>query len=409
MISHYVAKQPILNRDNEVFAYELLYRDSEHNAFPAGLTDEQASARIFFETALFHGITNVAEKKLAFVNLCDKSVLKKLPHLIPPTNLVVEIVERSGIDEETLQAIIELHKQGYVFALDDYDFADHWQQLEPYLSFVKFDVPEKVSEIGDAVQTIRKRFPKVQLVAERVENKQQANMARMHRVEYLQGYFFSKPQVTKFSDIDPSKSVALELISCLNQTLLNFNDVAAILARDLSLTARVIKLANVSLAYRGLNISSISKAVVYLGEETMRQFISVVAVSQLSSDKPAELVILGVTRAHFIKELPTLFKQPNSETGFLVGMLSVLDGVLDLPIEDVIKKLQLQPKIAQALLRNEGTWGEALALIKAVEQAQWDEIEERLKVLTCKAPQAVELDRLFIESTEKAQAFVDAI
>jgi len=397
----FLAKQPILDKASEVIGYELLYRDSEENAFPPGLTDEQASARMFYETALFHGINNVTEQRKAFVNLCDKSVLKQLPNLIPRENLIVEIVERSLIDNETIEAIADLHQQGYVFALDDYDFDEKWADLAPYVSYVKFDIPEDNALIAPTVVKIRATFPNVKLVAERIETKMQADFAFECGVDYLQGYYFAKPVVMKFNNIDPSKAVAIELVSCLTQGLLDFDKVSKILSRDISLTARVIKLANVSLAFRNLNISSINKAVVYLGEDTMRKFISVVAVTKLASDKPDEIVLLGLRRALFIQNLPTLIGQKPTPTGFLVGLLSVLDAILDCTIEDVIEKLQLQEKMANSLLHYEGQYGCALELVKHVEKADWKEVT---LLLNNKFPgQTFNIDGLYVDAYKEAR------
>ena len=401
MSIQFLAKQPILDKASEVIGYELLYRDSEENAFPPGLTDEQASARMFYETALFHGINNVTEQRKAFVNLCDKSVLKQLPNLIPRENLIVEIVERSSIDDETIEAVADLHQQGYVFALDDYDFDEKWADLAPYVSYVKFDIPEDNALIAPTVARIRATFPNVKLVAERIETKIQADFAFECGVDYLQGYYFARPVIMKFNNIDPSKTVAMELVSCLTQGLLDFDKVSKILSRDISLTARVIKLANVSLAFRNLNISSINKAVVYLGEDTMRKFISVVAVTKLASDKPDEIVLLGLRRALFIQNLPTLIGQKPTPTGFLVGLLSVLDAILDCTIEDVIEKLQLQEKMANSLLHYEGQYGCALELVKHVEKAEWKEVTLLLKN---KFPdQSFDIDGLYVDVYKEAR------
>lgn len=401
MSIQFLAKQPILDKTSEVIGYELLYRDSEENAFPPGLTDEQASARMFYETALFHGINNVTEQRKAFVNLCDKSVLKQLPNLVSRENLIVEIVERSLIDSETLNAIADLHEQGYVFALDDYDFDEKWADLAPYVSYVKFDIPEDNALIAPTVKEIRTTFPNVKLVAERIETKMQADFAFECGVDYLQGYYFAKPVIMKFNNIDPSKAVAMELVSCLSQDLLDFDSVSKILSRDISLTARIIKLANVSLAFRNLNISSVNKAVVYLGEDTMRKFISVVAVTKLGSDKPDEIVMLGLRRALFIQNLPTLIGQKPTPTGFLVGLLSVLDAILDCTIEEVIDKLQLQEKMANSLLHYEGQYGCALELVKHVEKAEWKEVS---LLLNNNFPgQTFNIDGLYVDAYKEAR------
>ena len=401
MSIQFLAKQPIFDSSQDVMGYELLYRDSEKNAFPAGMTDEEASARMFYETALFHGINSVTEKRKAFVNLCDKSVLRKIPNLIPRDNLIIEIVERSCVDDSTVSAIAELHKLGYVFALDDYDFEKKWQRLSSYISYVKFDIPEDTVDIPDTVQRIKKDFPDVKLIAERIETQEQADFAIKHGVDYLQGYFFAKPQVMKFQNIDPSKVVALELVNCLTQDMLDFDRIATILKRDISLTARVIKLANISLQFRNITISSINKAVIYLGEDTMRKFISVVAVTKLADDKPNELVLLGLRRALFVQNLPKLIGRQPSPTGFLVGIMSVLDAILNTTMEDVVEKLALQDKLAQSLLNYEGQYGCCLKLVKYVEVGDWDGVINQIQKHF--PGQEFDIDFLYHEAGEEAE------
>lgn len=401
MSVQFLAKQPIFNANHEVMGYELLYRDSEKNAFPAGMSDEEASARMFYETALFHGINSVTEKRKAFVNLCDKSVLRKIPNLVPRDNLIIEIVERSEVDASTVSAIAELHKLGYVFALDDYDFDSKWQRLAPFVNYVKFDIPEDVVDIPETVKQIKAHFPDVELIAERIETREQAEIALKNGVDYLQGYYFAKPQVMKFNNIEPSKVVALELVNCLTQASLDFDHVSTILKRDISLTARVIKLANVSLAFRNITISSINKAVIYLGEDTMRKFISVVAVTKLADSKPNELVLLGLRRALFIQNLPTLIGQHPSPTGFLVGIMSVLDAILDTTMEDVVHKLALQEKLANSLLKYEGQYGCCLKLVKFLEVGDWDGVIAQIKRHF--PDQEFDIDFLYHEAGEEAE------
>lgn len=404
MSVQFLAKQPIFNSNHDVMGYELLYRDSEKNAFPPGMTDEEASARMFYETALFHGINNVTEQRKAFVNLCDKSVLRKIPNLIPRDNVIIEIVERSVVDDNTVSAIADLHKMGYIFALDDYDFDGKWQRLAPFVSYVKFDIPEDLADIPKTVADIKSNFPDVKLVAERIETIDQADIAIKYGVDYLQGYYFAKPQVMKFNNIDPSKVVAMELVNCLTKVVLDFDHVAKVLSRDISLTARVIKLANVSLAMRNINISSINKAVVYLGEDTMRKFISVVAITKLADSKPSELMLLGLRRALFIQNLPKLIGRQPSATGFLVGILSVLDAILDTTMHDVVLKLQLQDKLAHSLLDHEGQYGCCLKMVKHVEVGDWDNVLDLIKKNF--PDNEFDIDQLYVDAGIEAEALM---
>ena len=139
----YIARQAIMSPDQEVIAYELLYRDSGNNAFPVGVSDSQATGRLFFNSLMFIGVERLAAGQTAFINLSDESLLQELPKLLSPKKIVVEIVERAKDIPSLVNIVTKLVTKGYRFALDDYDGDERWQ--------VEFDVRDKKPDLEELV------------------------------------------------------------------------------------------------------------------------------------------------------------------------------------------------------------------------------------------------------------------
>lgn len=143
-ITQFVARQPIFDVDQNVFSYELLYRDSANNAFPAGTSDMHATSRLFFNALMLLGLDRLTAHHLAFINLSSETILDNFPKLLLPENSVIEIVERIGNIPAVAKRVQELKEEGYVFALDDYDGDAKWEPLLAHVDYIKIEIDEPV-------------------------------------------------------------------------------------------------------------------------------------------------------------------------------------------------------------------------------------------------------------------------
>ncbi len=297
----YIARQAILRPDQEVFAYELLYRDSDNNAFPIGVSDGQATGRMFFNSLMFIGVDRLAAGQLAFINLSDESLLQELPSLLAPQKIVVEIVERSKNIPSLVNTVTKLTERGYRFALDDYDGTSKWDPLLPLMEFVKIEVEQPIIKTNMTVKKLKRQYPDIKVIVERIETKEEFEIIKSSGADFFQGFFFAKPEMLNHGNVEPSKMVVFQLLQATARKSLCFKEIQTRVSKDLSLTARLLKLANAKAGEDRLEIKSISQAVVYLGEDAIRQFVKVLALSELGSDKPSELTRMGLTRAKFVE------------------------------------------------------------------------------------------------------------
>ena len=227
---------------------------------------------------------------------------------------------------------------------------------------------------GARIKKIKRANPHAKIIVERIETHAQFHSLKQAGCDLFQGYFFSRPEMITYKDVEPGKVIVFDLLRFTAKESLCFDEIQRQVARDVAITARVLKLANARSGSTKLTITSISQAVVYLGEDSIRQLVRVLALSELGADKPTELTKLALTRAQFIA---LLLGQNHAELvgqGYLVGLFSVMDAILDTDLEAIVKEFSLDESIAQALLNNEGILGQSLALIRAFELDEMDKI-----------------------------------
>lgn len=371
LVTQYIARQPIFNADKSIYAYELLYRDSTHNAFPAGTTDGQATGRLFFNALMLVGIDKLTANHSAFINLSSDALLEDLPKLLRPNQAVIEIVERTENIKLVSERVKQLKKEGYIFALDDYDADEKWLPLLSLVDYIKVEIKEPIIKTSMLIKKLKRNYPETKVIVERIETYEQFKLLKDAGCDYFQGFFFARPEMLSYGNVEPLKMAVLDLLRCTSRPDLDFNEINQRIAKDVGLTARVLKLVNARSANKNLVITSILQAVVYLGEDSIRQFVRVLALSELGSDKPSELIKLGLSRAQFM----LLILQPGgkilADQAYLVGLMSVLDAILDMELAVVAKEFSLGDELSTALLSFNGVLGSSLRLVQAVEDDDW--------------------------------------
>ncbi|CAM3795529.1 EAL and HDOD domain-containing protein [Pseudoalteromonas maricaloris] len=382
----YIARQAILRPDQDVFAYELLYRDSDNNAFPVGVSDGQATGRMFFNSLMFIGVDRLAAGQLAFINLSDESLLQELPSLLAPQKIVVEIVERSKNIPSLVNTVTKLTERGYRFALDDYDGTSKWDPLLPLMEFVKIEVEQPIIKTNMTVKKLKRQYPDIKVIVERIETKEEFEIIKSSGADFFQGFFFAKPEMLNHGNVEPSKMVVFQLLQATARKSLCFKEIQTRVSKDLSLTARLLKLANAKAGEDRLEIKSISQAVVYLGEDAIRQFVKVLALSELGSDKPSELTRMGLTRAKFVETFLMPGGEEMAETGYLLGLMSILDVILDVDLAVIAAEFSLDDSLSSALLSYQGLLGGALRLAFEIERNDWREAELILQAIRPATP-----------------------
>lgn len=370
----YVARQPIFDAEKNAVAYELLFRDSEQNCFPE-INEDEATSKILTGNHLSLGLEEVSCHKKAFINFHQDTLLYRFPTSLDADLVVIEVVETVKVTRELVAACKHVRDLGYKIALDDYDFSPKWDPFLPFVHYVKVDVQELTAEtIADKIDTLKSH--KVTLVAEKVETIEEFERYRDMGFDLFQGYFLARPEIVKNKQMGASKMSLLELVSVSSAVEFDYDKVNDVLQRDVGLSFMLLRFINNPLFNKRNKITSLRHALTYMGEIEVKKFIALLALANLSEGKPIELMHMSLVRAKFC-ELMSLFlkEKANPPTGFLTGLFSLLDSILDQSMAVLVEKVPLADNVKLALLGNENLLRDCVDIARAFETGNWPAVE----------------------------------
>ena len=365
----YLARQPIYDRQLDVYAYELLYRAADEATAPEGLGD-QATYTVLVNAMTEIGLAELVGPHYAFVNLTRGFVVGDNPLPFSGNKIVVEVLEDIAVDDEVIAGIKRLAAEGYMIALDDFVYDESLRPLVELADLIKIDLLAlEQKQLVEHVE-ILKGF-EVKLLAEKVETQAAFELCKALGFDYFQGYFFCKPKVLKRQRIPANQLAVMQLLSKLQDPDVDIDVLGEAISNDVSLSYRLLRYVNSAMFSLPKKVESLRQAVVFLGLKTVKEMVMVLAMSD-TKDKPHELLVTSLVRAKMCELLATSSNLPNDEGCFIVGLFSVLDALLDVEMAKLLPALSLSDDINQALLMREGDIGDVLAAVVAYEQGQWD-------------------------------------
>ena len=402
----HAARQPILDREKNLFAYELLFRDGVTNAFP-DIDGDEATSKIVAASQFDFSMTDFTGDRPAFINFTLETLEKKYPQLIPPEHLVVEILETVKPGKKLLAQCKELKELGYVIALDDYIHQPVWRHFYPLIDIIKIDFLATTLDTINEVIVAIKDFPHIKLLAEKIETHETFQVAMDLGFEYFQGYFFSKPEMIKAKTLTPSQFSLAELLYETSKTDLDLPKIISVFELDVNLSYKLLRYSNSPLFRRRTEISTIKQAIVTLGKVELQKFVSVLFTAQTSSGKPPELMALSLTRAKFAEGLAIeCTKIQDTSMAFLTGMLSLIDAILGETMAEVMDKLPLSSEIKDALVKGEGQLAQLINIVKCYETTNWDGASVELKQLAINDAKVPEIYRSSVQWANEQMQFV---
>jgi EAL and modified HD-GYP domain-containing signal transduction protein len=371
-MNFYAARQPILDKNKNLFAYELLFRDSVENVFP-DIDGDEATSKMIEASQFNMGISGFTGSKPAFINFTLDTLSKGYPEMIAPDEVVVEILETVKPGKKLLAICKKLHQEGYTIALDDYEHHKVWLHFYPFIKIIKIDIQQSTTENINDVCSAVKNFPHIKLLAEKVETHDEYNRMFELGFDYFQGYFFAKPEMIKTKSLSPSQIAMAELLYETSKTDLDLNNITKVFERDVSLSYKLLRYANSAIFKRRNEISTIKQALVILGSGELKRFIGLMFAVTANPNKPSELINLAMTRAKFCELVAHNSNlQLDISIAFLTGLLSMIDAILDEEMATVLEKLPLSQEIKDPLLTEKGLMAAIIKLIELIEQAHWD-------------------------------------
>lgn len=393
----YVARQPIFDRGMDIVGYELLYRRSMNNFFE-GDSDTQATAELINSAFLVMQFNELTSGTKAFINFSAEMLIKEIPLLLPRGHIVVEILEKVEATPEVLEACRKLKAEGYMIALDDFDFQEARMPLMELADIVKveFSVVDKETQR----MYIRSNKGRIKFLAEKLETREEYQAAAEMGYDYFQGYFFSKPVIEKKKEIASLPTALLRMMQELNQPEPEYQKLTEIIETDVGLSYKLLKFAgSVFFGTRG-SIYTVKQALIRLGIRETKKWVYLLLLKNVQSTENKELVKTCLIRAKFMELLAMEAGRGQKYYDyFLAGLFSAIDVLLECTMEEAVKDLPIEPDVKEALLGEANDISRALEIVLDFEMGKWDEID-----ISSYAPDMIEgrLMSLYIQSLQWA-------
>lgn len=368
----FLARQPILNRDQHLVAYELLFRDADSGA--ANVVDHVAATATVMAHVSELGLENVVGESLGFVNIDAAVLMSDFVGFLPADKVVLEILETVKVTPAIIERIRELSLAGYKFALDDVVVqSEDVRQLLPLAHVIKVDI---LGVAPDALRSlvVQLRQSGKKLLAEKVETTAEFQACLDLGFDYFQGYYFAKPLILSGKKLAPSQ---LAIVQLMNQ-IVSDEDSAVLehtIKHDVSLSLNLLRLVNSVGIGGGRHIDSVGQALIVLGRVQLQRWLQILLYAGVGQGDglKSPLLALATTRGKLL-ELMTLKRYPDqrgmSEKSFTVGIMSLMDVLFGLPMEEVLAHLTVAQEVHDALLYRRGDLGDMLKLAECMERIE---------------------------------------
>ena len=369
----FLARQPVFDRNLNVIAYELLYRGSLVNDASSMGDANEATMQVLVNAFSEIGLEKITSGHPALINITQDILTSgQLPKGLQKL-MIPEILEDVLINEDVIQEVKNLVDVGYRVALDDFVYSEEWKPLIPKASFIKLDVmalgPNGVKEqvaklrlVGDV---------KGKLLAEKVETHEEFEMYRAMGFDYFQGYFLCKPHVMSGESVPASGLVVSSLMAELSTDDYDIERVERIICQDPRLTFKLLRVVNSASFGLSRTIKTISDTIVLLGAYELRRWAGMLAFSSMDN-KPNELLVTAIVRGKMCELIAEKLNRHFSGGYFTAGLLSLLDALLDKPLEEIVAQMPLSAELELALLTGGGDVGMVLKSVEAYEAGNFE-------------------------------------
>lgn len=387
----YIARQPILDLKGEIYAYELLFRMKDNDGKVKTLFDDDllATTKVLVNALNHFGIHSLVNDSYAFINVDEEFLMDQLVYSIPQEKFVLEILETTSINDVIVEKIKKLKEMGYRFALDDVtnnsEFIEKFEPIFPYLDVVKLDIKLMQNKLDIKHLATFKKY-NVMLLAEKVETPEEYEKFKAYGCELFQGYYFAKPDVVTKESLDPAYKKIFQLINLLDNENISIKRIVKEFESEVELTLQLLRFMNS--CYIGLKkeIKSMMQVVTLLGKKPLRQWLLLIAFSKSMGLNEKQIqknpvFDLAMTRSRLMAEIAAqsdLRTLDEYEASF-VGILSLVDIMLKMPMEKIFEEIYIDPIVQKALLKHNGELGKVLELVKSIEKFDLPKTESILK------------------------------
>ncbi len=385
----YIGRQPILDIDSNIVAYEILYRQNKiFNYCDSDLDGFEITAKVLSIALNNIGVNKLIDNKRGLINVDESLLNHSIINNIPKEKFYLELLESTKITDTLITKIDELINEGYIFILDDFTFSkenfEKYKILFPRIKYIKADLQTNSMTNMELIVKNLSKFD-IRFLAEKVETKEEFEKLKSIGYELFQGYYFSKPDIIATKKLDPSK---IEIINILGM-IYNGSDLAMIIKRFEKhpiISINLLKFLNSAYFSFKNGIHSIRQAITLLGINKLKNWlILLLYINDGNNPYENPLFVMIKNRSDFMLEILKYTKFDNEQTReeiYLTGLLSKIDLILNTTLENALNELHIDKNIQKAIIDKVGLAGDILSLAEANENNDIENIDKLLEKLS---------------------------
>jgi EAL and modified HD-GYP domain-containing signal transduction protein len=371
MQQFFLARQPILDRNESLCAFELLFRSGGNATGEVVADDTHASAQLMLNVFWELGIAEVLGAHKGFIHLDAELLRSDAVELLPKQQVVLELLNTVVIDEAVIARCRELKAMGFSLALDNLSGLD--ETIRPLLGVVdvvKLNL-EKIdpAQLPGLVNSFR-QYP-VKLLAEKVESREQARKCMAMSFDMFQGYYFSSPVVFSGKRVDPSKVTLLRILTLMLSGAENDKIVNAFKEQPI-LSYHLLRMVNSVGSNLTVKISSLSHGLMVLGRRALQRWVQLLLYASGKEGTTVNPLMQLVAKQVRPRDLDY------ADRAFMTGMLSLLDVLMEEALPDIVARMNLSDEIKAALLEGSGDLGDLLDLCVELELGDATAVQKKL-------------------------------
>ena len=364
----YLARQSILDRSQELFAFELLFRASDQDS--ASFVDGTLATATVIQHALNEfGLESVLGRYRGFVNVDASMILSEMVELLPKDRVVLEVLETVELNKSVLARLEQLKRAGFMLALDDVvALPPNLGRVVALFDIVKVDIAALGLTPARALAATLTGLP-VRLLAEKVDERAQVDACLALGFDYFQGYYFARPQLISGRRLSPADAVIMRLLTMLLADA-DTRDLEALLKQEPVLTVNLLRLTNSVGAGARHRITSVASAILVLGRRQLHRWLQLLlfAGNKASTPLPTPLMQLAATRGRLMELMAASWRDEGlADRAFMTGIMSLMEALLSTPIAEILAPLPVADEVAAALLERSGRLGAMLDVVEVIE------------------------------------------
>ncbi len=379
-MEYFLTRHAIFDVNLKVCGYELAFRQKLEK-INKQLEENQKTSKILTDAFHLMGIETVTGNKMAFVRFTKSLIVSEFANMFPKESLVLIIGKEVIADVKVIAALKELKKSGYQILLDDFTFVQNSISMLPYSTYVRVDA----FKVGDYIKTaiIQKIKPKgFKCVVKNVIDQPLYKNSLSHGFDHFQGNFFTKPVIVKKKNIPIYKVNFMMMLKEISKPDFDFVKLGNIIKRDISLTYKLLKVINSASFGMRKEIKSVQQALVMLGINEVKKWCTLVILGKMGEEKPDELMRKALVRARFLELMaPNAALGPKASDLFLLGLFSLIDAIMDRPIQKILEELPLPDGIKDTLLGKKTVYQNIFNAIITYEKGDWTKLKEQTRVM----------------------------